>query len=687
MSEFIFIFFAGIALTTGLSYIGFSVLKNGKREELLFGLFSTCAAIYYILLSIDSIPVDVTMLFATGMFTLFPWYLAYEARFIKKPVLWLITLLGVGYYLAILSTDFLSMPDIPYFFSYSVYLLTSIYCLGCIITIMKNKNMPIWPFFVITAYYILFTAEEIAFDIFAFPFPWRELMDINYLDLFPIIIIAFKLTLLIYDHLIKIKLQKEVNFYKSNINTILNQTKKYVLSIDVNGRILFVNPFFQEFFKADMPLLDSNIKQFITEDTKDDFHRNVLTSFESNGDIVSKFKSANGIRTIAWSFVKLKDNPSSLNDQYVTLFGTDISSQKETEEHLNEAYHELEILKNKLLAENVQLRMEGKSASPQGIMVGNSPNFNYVLHRIEDVAPLDVPVLLEGETGVGKELVATAVHTQSLRKNKPFIKINCSAIPENLLESELFGYEPGAFTGADNLKRGMFELADGGTLFLDEIGDLPMSLQPKLLRALQEGEIKRLGSESVIKVDIRLLAATNLNLHKQVEKGEFRSDLFYRLNVFPITIPPLRKRSEDIPLLINAFINSFNKKYNKNITEISEGLLQELTSYTWPGNIRQLRNVIERAVITSSSSVLKLVDPLPNINKTTIGSVDSSLNDLGSLEEFERKHILKILHHCGGKISGSKGAAEMLKLPASTLRSKMKKLGIKAQPKARTNKK
>ncbi|MGB5482853.1 MAG: sigma 54-interacting transcriptional regulator, partial [Eudoraea sp.] len=298
---------------------------------------------------------------------------------------------------------------------------------------------------------------------------------------------------------------------------------------------------------------------------------------------------------------------------------------------------------------------------------------------------LNVPVLLEGETGVGKELFASAIHDKSARKENSFIKVNCAAIPSELMESELFGYEKGAFTGAEKRKKGMFELADKGTLFLDEIGDLPLSLQPKLLRALEDGEIQLLGAEVFKKVNVRIVAATNRSLEEEVEKGRFRSDLYYRINVFPITIPPLRQRKSDIPLLVKAFVNSFNSQYHKDIVQISESLMDDLISYTWPGNVRQLRNVIERAVITSSESRLRLADPLPLTSEATAFDPQNSHSNIANqaltLEECERLHITNILEQCNWKISGKSSASEILDLPSSTLRSKMKKLGINAQKK------
>ncbi len=679
MSELIYVFFAGIALTTGLSYVSFSLFKNGSREELLFGLFASCAGIYYILSSINSVPGGITALFATTMFVLFPWYLAYESRFIKKRFLWLITALATVYFLSILFFDFINIPNLPYFFSYGVYLLTGIYCIGCLRSIIKSKEVPLWPFVFVTGYYVLFTVEEIVENSFSIEFPWRKLIDFNYLDLFPIIIIAFKFTLMIYDHLMQPTLQKDVNFYKHNINTILNQTTKFVLSLDLNGSILFVNPYFQQFFETDTPLLGLNFDQLITKETINVFQDKIFKGEDSSGDVVCKIKTIKGIRTIAWSYVKLNSNPSVQNEQYITLFGTDISPQIEIEEQLRKAYDQLEVLKNKLQSENIQLRNDKSANNNYRDLIGISPNFNYVLNRVEDVANLDVPVLIEGETGVGKELIANAIHKKSQRRGQPFVKVNCAAIPLELIESELFGFEKGAFTGADRLKKGMFELAHKGTIFLDEIGELPLSVQPKLLRALQEGEIQRLGAEKVIKVDARILAATNRNLQDEVEQGRFRSDLYYRINVFPLTVPPLRKRKEDIPLLVDAFCNQFAQKYSKEIKHISKSLMDDLVHYSWPGNIRQLRNVIERAVITSSESVLKLANVLPSeVNLLGDAELHREITEIGTLEMFERNYITHVLEHCNGKISGKDGAAQILDLPPSTLRSKMKKLGISA---------
>ena len=287
----------------------------------------------------------------------------------------------------------------------------------------------------------------------------------------------------------------------------------------------------------------------------------------------------------------------------------------------------------------------------------------------------DTVVLIEGETGVGKELVARALHNNSPRSDKPLIKVNCAALPENLIESELFGHEKGAFTGADKIHKGRFELADGGTLFLDEIGELPLALQAKLLRALQEGEIERIGSHKTIRVDVRIIAATNRELIKEVEKGNFRNDLFYRLNVFPITVAPLRQRQDDIPLFVNTFITQFSKKQGKHITSIPQAVLDQLLQYNWPGNVRELQNVLERAVIiTPNDHPLALAEKLSAV--TDLAPQVDTLSYQGTLQELERSYISQLLIQANWRIEGEHGAAKLLGLNPSTLRSRMRKWNI-----------
>lgn len=319
----------------------------------------------------------------------------------------------------------------------------------------------------------------------------------------------------------------------------------------------------------------------------------------------------------------------------------------------------------------------GQDADPRRFeqIIGSSPALESVLEQVERVAPTDSTVLVQGETGTGKELIARAIHNLSSRFGRPFIKLNCAAIPFDLLESELFGHEKGAFTGAIAQKIGRFELADKGTLFLDEVGDIPLALQPKLLRVLQEQEFERLGSGRTHQVDVRLVAATHRNLVEMVKRNEFRSDLYYRLNVFPVPLPPLRARREDIPALVEHFVEIYARRMNKQIDQISPETMSELTSYPWPGNIRELQNFIERSVILTSGNVLE--SPLASLRNA------AEVESLGpiTMEDAEREHIRKTLEQTRWVVSGPNGAAARLGIKRSTLYFRMQKLGI-----SRTNK-
>ena len=310
-------------------------------------------------------------------------------------------------------------------------------------------------------------------------------------------------------------------------------------------------------------------------------------------------------------------------------------------------------------------------------IVGKSPALEAVLEQVERVAPTDATVLIQGETGTGKELIAQAVHNVSPRYGRPYVKLNCAAIPFDLLESELFGHERGAFTGAVAQKIGRFEMADTGTLFLDEIGDIPLALQPKLLRVLQEKEFERLGSGKTHRVNVRLVAATHRNLCELVARNQFRRDLYYRLNVFPIMLPPLRERREDIALLVWHFIEVYCSNMSKQISSIPKETLDAFTSYSWPGNVRELQNLIERAVIRSDNEVL--ANPFPALDANALGANPTNVNLVGPevmFKDSQRALILRALHASGWIVGGPRGAAARLGLKRTTLISKMKKLGI-----------
>jgi transcriptional regulator with GAF, ATPase, and Fis domain len=339
-------------------------------------------------------------------------------------------------------------------------------------------------------------------------------------------------------------------------------------------------------------------------------------------------------------------------------------------EALQHALNEVESLKNRLEAENTYLQDEIKVVHNFADIISRSEVLNKVLRKVEQVAATDATVLILGESGTGKELLARAVHNLSARRERPLVKVNCAVLPATLIESELFGHEKGAFTGAVARKIGRFELANGGTIFLDEIGELPLELQAKLLRILQEGEFERLGGQQTLKVDTRVIAATNRDLQEEVAHNRFREDLYYRLNVFPVMIPPLRERKEDIPLLVNHFVKKYSAKTGKKIENVSQHVIATLQKYDWPGNVRELENVIERAVIVSQGKQLRLDDWLPH------AGAKAEEPSLLTMEEIERNHILKVLEMTKWRISGQKGAAQILDIKPTTLRSKMNKLGI-----------
>jgi formate hydrogenlyase transcriptional activator len=355
-------------------------------------------------------------------------------------------------------------------------------------------------------------------------------------------------------------------------------------------------------------------------------------------------------------------------DEKVKERTADLAKAKE---ELQARLLEIEVLKERLENENIYLRQDLQLASNFGEIIGESDALKYVFSRVSQVAPTDSAVLILGETGTGKGLIARAIHQLSGRKERPLVNVDCAALPPNLIESELFGREKGAFTGAATRQIGRFELADGGTIVLDEIAELPLELQAKLLRAIQDREFERLGSPHTIKVDVRIVASTRRDLKEEVLKGRFREDLYYRLHVFPITIPPLRQRVEDIPLLVNHFVSKFVRKMKKDIKTIPKQTLVALEAYSWPGNVRELEHVIERAVIVTQGPKLQLAEKLepPDFVEPKEQSIDG-------MNEVERLHILKILEKTNWKIEGKQGAANLLGLKPSTLRNRMAKLGI-----------
>jgi len=388
------------------------------------------------------------------------------------------------------------------------------------------------------------------------------------------------------------------------------------------------------------------------------------------GRVVYRIVTANG--ALKWITNRFRGVYAD-DDSIIAIEGyfNDMTDRVMMENALKDALKEVERLKDQLEEENIYLRQEIKLTHNFEQILSQDAGFKAVLSHIEQAAPTDATILILGETGTGKELIARAIHNLSPRKNRPLVKVNCAALPANLIESELFGHEKGAFTGAIAQKIGRFELAHKGTIFLDEIGELPLDLQVKLLRVLQEGEFDRLGSAETIRVDVRVIAATNRDLEEEVREGTFREDLFYRLNVFPVHVPPLRERKDDIPILVEHFLRRYCKKTGRVIEVIPQKTMDTLQAYHWPGNVRELENIIERAVILSRGKRLELGDWF-----AAEPDLPASASDIATLEELERNHILHVLKLTRWRVSGPKGAAKILDINAQTLVSRMKKLGI-----------
>ena len=427
------------------------------------------------------------------------------------------------------------------------------------------------------------------------------------------------------------------------------------------------------------------------------YARNVAKYFPEN-QFLAKFgyESYLGVplwdsaRRVIGHMVLVDDKPMSEDPLWISVLRTFASragvelEREQGEEKLRLALAEVESLKNRLQAENVYLQEEIRKEHNFEEMVGQSPALLSVLRKVERIADTDATVLICGETGSGKELIARALHNSGQRKHRPLVKVNCGAVPAALLESELFGHVKGAFTGAIDRRVGRFELADGGTLFLDEVGELPLDTQVKLLRVLQEQEFEPVGSSRTMKVDVRIIAATNRDLNEEVQAGRFRADLFFRLNVVPLTVPPLRERPSDIPMLVTYFVSRFAKKFNRKIDGVARDTMDRLTRYQWPGNIRELQNIVERAVVMAQGPMLALdADILPassgaaGLPAAGVSAAPPQRGAPVSLDEAERRHIEAVLLQTGGVIEGPAGAATILELHPNTLRSRMKKLGVR----------
>jgi PAS domain S-box-containing protein len=447
----------------------------------------------------------------------------------------------------------------------------------------------------------------------------------------------------------------------------------WVMNVDTGS--VWVTDKLRELFQFS-PDEELNFESFmdrIHPDDRDHVRESVSQSMEAWALLHVEYRIVHPDGSIRWIVARGRSYPGGEGlPKRLMGVSNDVTQRKKMETRLQQQLEEIERLKLQLEKENINLREELSQGLGFEKIVGSSDALNYVLFRVGQVAPTDATVLILGETGTGKGMVASAIHGLSSRKARPMITVNCAALPANLIESELFGREKGAFTGAHVRQAGRFEVADKGTIFLDEIGELPLELQSKLLRVLQDGEFERLGSAKTIKVDTRVVASTSRDLKEEVRAGRFREDLFYRLNVFPVSIPPLRKRADDIPQLVRFFTDKYSRIIGRQIETVPKAAMKALEEYPWPGNVRELEHVIERAVITTTGPVLQIADRLEPLRDSD--ETDTSLKDLAAME---REHILRVLRETGWKIEGTKGAASILNLHPSTLRFRIKKLGIK----------
>jgi PAS domain S-box-containing protein len=461
---------------------------------------------------------------------------------------------------------------------------------------------------------------------------------------------------------------------EARYRTLFEQSQDAVFIITPKGVILDVNDAALRMFgydRQDMDTLDAR-KNFVDREIR----RHLANLIKNEGAVIEyplqlRKKDGEILDCLLSSMVQRSKNNRIIAYHVIIR---DITDKKRSDEALQKAHAEVKILKNRLQAENIYLQEEIKLEHNFDQIISRSASLKKLLHKVEQVAATDSTVLILGETGTGKELLARAVHNLSLRNDRPLVKVNCAVLSANLIESELFGHEKGAFTGAIAQKPGRFELAHGGTIFLDEIGELPLELQARFLRVLQEGELERLGSVKTIHVDVRVIAATNRELDQEIKQGRFREDLFYRLNVFPITLPPLKDRIEDIPLLVDHFIKKYNAKTGKDIRTVPQGVMDIFQAYHWPGNIRELENIIERAIILSPGNVLKLDELLSKSSPASAGT-----NSIVTLTEHEKQHILAALNQTGWRVSGEHGAAKLLDIKPTTLEARMHKLGINRQ--------
>lgn len=675
--------FAIAMINAGLALMaGFTSLVVGKRRggfELLFSIQAFLLFFYLVLppsgfILRDKPPypwiLDLKRLFIWAYYGIFPFFLEGYSGYRNRLLKWTIVgTLIIGYMIYLATGNGGGLPV------WRVFVLIPL-GLGGVYGILasryqlreKSSKEGRWLFTASLIYILLFAVS-------AGYVSGGTLLE-QRLGFYPFVLFHFNPLAFIF--IMSIRLKKDVwNQFKlekllrekdSRWEKLLDNIPLLALELDTDGRVLYCNPCAVTTLGARSPeeVVGQNwFKTFI----KPESESQLLTIFRQalRGDLEIKdlqtviLGKDGKEHRITWTGVKLTDEAG----RAVSMMGLGTDTTR-----LDQAFRDLEELKNELTKENVRVYDNDDAAGSFTEIVGNSDAIIYTIQKAKQVAQTHATVLLEGETGVGKELFANLIHKLSDRRNRPMVKVNCAALPHELIESELFGHEKGAFTGALQARKGRFELADKGTIFLDEISEMPLSLQPKLLRVLQTGEFERIGGQQTIKVDVRVISATNRNLMDEVRGEKFRKDLYYRLHVYPITIPSLRNRRSDILLLVNHYVKRFAIEMGKDIQNISRADIMRLEEYDWPGNIRELVNLVERSVISSPGETLKIAW---ENEQSTDHERDKAI---ASIHDLEREHILKVLKETNWKINGSGGASEKLGLNPNTLRSRMKKMNI-----------
>lgn len=665
---------AGVLMAIGVITLLIAI-KSSSRLDFLFSAMALILAIYFVLppvgfvLSIDAVFSDDTLWkrACIGIFSiLLPWYIlnytGYQRKWMAASVSCLVLAIFIGMML------FANTPVIPAWFKAAIILFgISIMTTGIAAVRWQHKNGSMvqanWLLTAIVTYgffYAIMVIDQFNNQLLASMIHRDMILPFHLHATFFTLLMGLRLT----DSIVERLKHQEVATKKgeNRWQSLMRNAPFTVLELDAGGNISYINNYGVKLlgYSDSTELLNTNWEQTFLDANDGEHMRQQHVKVSSDSGFAPRYK--NIVRTkkrkeliIDWVAFLSPDQGT----QNVVAIGTDITSEESANRLVTQLQQELE--KEKIV-------MPDRVLSASDEIIGISKSLHYAISKAHQVANTLTPVLLEGETGVGKEVFANLIHSKSSRSHLPFIKVNCGALPKELIEDEFFGHEKGAFTSAIQSRKGRFEQADGGTIFLDEIGELPLDMQTRLLRVLQNGEFERVGGQKTIKVDVRIIAATNRKLSVEVQNSQFRADLYYRLNVFPITIPPLRKRKEDLPELIHHFIARESSKHNKSVDQISKANLRKLMDYNWPGNVRELKNVIERSVIETENNTLSL-DWWTS--EETILSTENT-----SLEQIEKEHILSIVEKCNWKINGENGAAEMLEMHPNTLRSRMKKLGI-----------